>query len=270
MTTCYTNPMTATRNLTESEMLARVLYRDAMMLVIDKPAGIAVHATGHDKLALDQSFYHLQYGLPKRPELAHRLDRGTSGCLVLGRHRQALIKLGKLFENKKIEKTYLAIVVGTPAEPEGIINQPILKSGTGSLWKLTLDEAGQEAITHYRVLKTNGTLSVLAMSPKTGRTHQLRLHASYGLGCPIVGDPFYAKSGSYAMPATADAAANRPDKTSRTMQNIAALADPYSSAHYPMMLHAHTIDIPLYKSKPPIHVESPVPEGMQAMMDGIM
>lgn len=261
--------MTATKNLTEAEMLARVLYRDAMMLVIDKPAGIAVHATGHDKLAIDQSFHHLQYGLPKRPELAHRLDRGTSGCLVLGRHRQALIKLGKLFENKKIEKTYLAIVVGTPAEPEGIIDRPILKSGHGSLWTLSLDPAGQEAITHYKVLKTNGTLSLLEMSPKTGRTHQLRLHASYALGCPIVGDPFYAKSGSFAIPVKPGANVPRPDKTSRTMANVAALADPYSNAHYPMMLHAHTIDIPLYKSKPPIHVEAPVPEVMQVLMDTI-
>ncbi len=250
-------------------MLERVLYRDAMMLVLDKPAGIAVHATGHDKLALDQSFHHLQYGLPKKPELAHRLDRGTSGCLVLGRHRQALIKLGKLFENKKIEKTYLAVVAGVPEEPEGIIDRPILKSGHGSLWTLSLDPAGQEAVTHYRLLKTNGALSLLEMSPKTGRTHQLRLHAAYALGCPIVGDPFYAKSGSFAVPVKAGAAVPRPDKTTRTMQNVAALADPYSSAHYPMMLHAHTIDIPLYKSKPPIHVEAPVPAPMAALMEEI-
>src|SRR5690348_1940102 len=98
--------------LSESEINARLLYRDAMILVLDKPAGIAVHVTGHDTVALDQSFHHLQFGLPRKPELAHRLDRGTSGCLVLGRHRQALIKLGKLFEKQKVNKFYRAICVG--------------------------------------------------------------------------------------------------------------------------------------------------------------
>lgn len=258
--------MTAAHNLTEQEMLARVLYRDGMILVIDKPAGIAVHATGHDKLALDQSFHHLQYGLPKKPELAHRLDRGTSGCLVLGRHRQALIKLGKMFEDKKIEKTYLAIVAGTPEAEEGIINRPILKSGHGSLWTLSLDPAGQEAVTHYKVLKTNGTLSVLEMSPKTGRTHQLRLHAAYGLGCPIVGDPFYSKSAAFAQPKKPGEHIPRVEKGKRPKFSEAELADPFSAAHYPIMLHAHRISIPLYKNKPPIHVEAPVPEGMQQML----
>ncbi len=251
--------MTAIRNLTEAEIQSRVLYRDAMMLVLNKPAGIAVHATGHDKLALDQSFHHLQFGLPKAPALAHRLDRGTSGCLVLGRHRQALIKLGKLFETKKIEKTYKAVVVGVPAEKEGIIARPILKSGHGSLWTLSLDPAGQEAVTHYRILQTNGTLSLLEMSPKTGRTHQLRLHAAYALGCPIVGDPFYSKSGSFAIPIKPGQVVPRLSLTERTMVNEAALADPYSSAHYPMMLHAASITIPLQPSKPAIHVEAPLP-----------
>jgi tRNA pseudouridine32 synthase/23S rRNA pseudouridine746 synthase len=258
--------MTATRILTEDEILARVLYRDAMMLVIDKPAGIAVHATGHDKLALDQSFHHLQFGLPKKPELAHRLDRGTSGCLVLGRHRQALIKLGKMFEQKKIEKSYLAVVVGMPAEAEGVIDRPILKSGHGSLWTLSLDPAGQEAVTHYRTLKTNGTLSLLEMSPKTGRTHQLRLHAAYALGCPIVGDPFYSKSTAFAQPKKAGEILPRHDKTARLKFSEAEMADPFSAAHYPMMLHAERITIPLYHSKPAIEVTAPVPEGMSRII----
>ena len=258
--------MTATRILTADEIQSRILHRDAMMLVINKPAGIAVHATGHDKLALDQSFQHLQFGLPNPPALAHRLDRGTSGCLVLGRHRQALIKLGKLFEGKRIEKTYLAMVVGVPAEAEGIISRPILKSGHGSLWTLSLDPAGQEAITHYRMLKTNGTLSLLEMSPKTGRTHQLRLHAAFALGCPIVGDPFYSKSGSYAIPYKAGQTVPRQSPTERTMVSEAALADPWSAAHYPMMLHAQTITIPLQATKPAVHVEAPLPEAMLALM----
>ncbi len=261
--------MRLNRNLTEQEILDRVLYRDAMMLVIDKPAGLAVHATGHDKLALDQSFQHLQFGLPKKPELAHRLDRGTSGCLVLGRHRQALIKLGKMFETKKIEKTYIAVVVGTPKEEQGIINRPILKSGHGSLWTLSLDPAGQESITHYKVLKTNGTLSVLEMSPKTGRTHQLRLHAAHALGTPIVGDPFYAKSAPFFNPPKAGEKIPRPTQQEKDTPTAEQLADPYSSAHHRLMLHAATIDIPLYKSRPPIHVESALAPEIQALISTI-
>lgn len=257
------------RNLTAAEMEARLLHRDAMMLIIDKPAGIAVHATGHDKLALDQSFQHLQFGLPNPPALGHRLDRDTSGCLVLGRHRQALIKLGKLFETKKVEKTYLAIVVGVPKVPEGIINQPILKSGHGSLWTMSLDPAGQEAITHYRMLKTNGTLSVLEMSPKTGRTHQLRLHAAYALDCPIVGDPFYTKTAPYYPPRKAGEAIAKQSREDREKHSDAAKADPYSAANLPMMLHAQSISIPLSRNKPPVAVEAPVPAHMQPLVNSI-
>jgi tRNA pseudouridine32 synthase / 23S rRNA pseudouridine746 synthase len=229
--------MTATRPLTEAEINACLLYRDALILVLNKPAGIAVHVTGHDKIALDQSFHHLQFGLPKKPELAHRLDRGTSGCLVLGRHRQALIKLGKLFENQRVNKTYRAICVGVPAQESGTITKAILKSGAGSKWKMSLDDAGQEAVTEYRVLNTNGTISEIEFSPKTGRTHQIRLHAAFALGCPVVGDPFYGPT-----------------------------EGEFSANAVPMMLHAETVEIPLQATKSPIKVTAPLPDVMRAML----
>ena len=216
---------------TKEEIEARLLYRDACLLVLDKPAGIAVHVTAHDKVALDAAFVHLQFGLPRAPALAHRLDRGTSGCLVLGRHRKALDRLGKLFKNQKVEKTYLAVVQGVPAQAEGIISAPILKSGEGSKWKMSLDPAGQEAITHYRVLSSGEGMSVLELSPKTGRTHQLRLHCSFALNTPIIGDPFYAPP-----------------------------------SEHPMQLHAQRIAIPYYNNKPPIAAEAAVPPHMQALI----
>ena len=225
--------MTATRPLTEAEIQANILHRDASILVLNKPAGIAVHVTGHDKIALDASFPHLQFGLPMVPALAHRLDRGTSGCLVLGRHKQAIILLGKLFAEQKVEKTYLAIVVGTPAEAEGVIDRPILKSGQGSKWKMSLDPAGQPAVTGYKLLASNGALSVVEFTPKTGRTHQIRLHTAFALGCPVVGDPFYGpKEGEWA------------------------------AANQPMMLHAQSVVVPYHYKKEPIRVEAPLPEGM--------
>ncbi|MEJ0009716.1 MAG: RNA pseudouridine synthase [Alphaproteobacteria bacterium] len=153
---------------TPSEMEARLLYRDASILILDKPAGIAVHPTGHDKVALDQAFEALRFGLPRPPALAHRLDRETSGCLALGRHRQALEKLGKLFAGQQVGKTYLAVVKGRPVADAGIIDAPILKSGQGSRWKLSIDPTGQEAITHYTLLGSDGEMSLLELSPKTG------------------------------------------------------------------------------------------------------
>ena len=93
---------------------ARLLYRDGLMLVLDKPAGVAVHRGPKGGASLEDDFDALRFGLPRKPALAHRLDRDTAGCLVLGRHHKALEKLGLLFKQGKIGKTYWAIVVGGP------------------------------------------------------------------------------------------------------------------------------------------------------------
>src|SRR5579859_5724343 len=100
--------------MTPDEILARVLYRDPLMLVIDKPAGLPVHTGPGGGETVEDAFPHLRYGLPKPPSLAHRLDRDTSGCLILGRHHKALSKLGKLFQAGRIGKTYWAVAVGLP------------------------------------------------------------------------------------------------------------------------------------------------------------
>jgi tRNA pseudouridine32 synthase/23S rRNA pseudouridine746 synthase len=223
--------------LSEAEIQARVLHRDAGMLVIDKPAGIAVHVTGHDAVALDHSFHHLQFGLPRKPELAHRLDRGTSGCLVLGRHRQALIALGKLFEQQKVEKTYRAICHGVPAQAEGRIEKRILKTGQGSRWRMVLDEAGQEAITEYRVLQSAAGYSEILFWPKTGRTHQIRLHAAFALGCPVLGDPFYAHASATPLP--------------------------FALPKETMLLHAESVTLTVNANKPAITVTAPLPIAMR-------
>src|ERR1700733_16286524 len=112
--------------MTSEEMVSRVLYRDGLMLVIDKPAGMAVHAgppnSRNQNESLEDHFDALRFGLPRKPALAHRLDRETAGCLVLGRHHKALEKLGLLFKQGKVAKTYWSIVVGGPAEREGLID----------------------------------------------------------------------------------------------------------------------------------------------------
>jgi tRNA pseudouridine32 synthase / 23S rRNA pseudouridine746 synthase len=109
--------------MSPEELQNRLLFRDGMMLIIDKPAGIPVHAGPMGRPNLEMYFDALRFGLPRLPVLAHRLDRDTSGCLVLGRHPKALSQLGKLFAAGRIAKIYWAIVVGAPPEEQGTIDR---------------------------------------------------------------------------------------------------------------------------------------------------
>src|SRR5436853_5537416 len=105
--------------MTSEEMVARLIYRDGLMLVIDKPAGLAVHKGPKGGESLEDYFGTLRFGLPRAPSLAHRLDRDTSGCLVLGRHRKALATLGSLFKAGLVQKVYWAMVEGGPLAEVG-------------------------------------------------------------------------------------------------------------------------------------------------------
>ena len=224
--------------MTPEDLLSRLLYRDALMLVIDKPAGIPVHKGTGGGENLEQHFDALRFGLPRIPSLAHRLDRGTSGCLVLGRHRQALDKLGKMFAAGSIAKTYWAVVAGTPPQAEGIIDAPLAKqSESHKRWWMKVEEGGIPTLTHYKVLGSGLGMSWLEFTPKTGRTHQLRVHAAH-IGCPIIGDTIYG-------------------------QGTAALDDPAAM----LQLHARAVEIPLYPKKDPIKVEAPVSEHMRAYLE---
>jgi tRNA pseudouridine32 synthase/23S rRNA pseudouridine746 synthase len=213
--------------MTSDELIARVLFRDALMLVIDKPAGIAVHAGPKGGANLDAMMGALCFDLPRAPRLAHRLDRATSGCLVLGRHRKALDRLGRLFAAGRIAKTYWAVVVGRPAEPSGTIDAPLgRRRDDPRSWWMKVDPAGQPAVTDYQVLGASDGFAWLALSPRTGRTHQIRVHCA-AMGWPVLGDPIYGAGG-----------------------------EP------PLHLHARALAIPLYPSRPAIEITAPVPEHM--------
>ena len=138
--------------LNPEEMVARLLYRDGLMLVIDKPAGIAVHRGPKGGESLEDHFGALRFGLPRAPALAHRLDRETSGCLVLGRHRKALATLGKLFKTGAIGKCYWAVVEGGPAEDEGTIDLPLGRRDESRGWWMKPDPDGQPAVTKWKVM----------------------------------------------------------------------------------------------------------------------
>ena len=151
--------------MTPEEMVARVLYRDGLMLVIDKPAGFAVHRGPKGGASLEDFFPALRYGLPRAPALAHRLDRDTSGCLVLGRHRKALAELGRLFKAGRVGKTYWAVVEDGPAQDEGTIDIPLGRLDPHFGWWMKPDPEGQPAVTKWKVM---GRFSPPPMSEANG------------------------------------------------------------------------------------------------------
>lgn len=222
-------------------MVARLLYRDGLMLVIDKPAGLPVHrgpkgaatkAAGIQG-ALQDHFDALRFGLPRPPELAHRLDRETAGCLVLGRHRKALATLGDLFKDGKVGKTYWAVVEGGPKDDAGTIDLPLGKRNQDRGWWMKVDPAGQPSLTTWKVMGRaagDQRLTWLALEPVTGRTHQLRVHCQ-AMGWPILGDTIYGTSPRFGGPG--------------------------------LHLLSREIVVPLYKNKEPIRVTAPVPAHMR-------
>lgn len=167
-----------------------VLHIDAHMLVIDKPAGLAVHPGPKTPHSLEESLGELTFGFHRLPQPAHRLDRDTSGCLVLARHPKAAKRLGQLFAEGRIAKTYLALLDGVP-EGDGRIDAPLAKvSSAEAGWRMVVDPSGKPAATRWRLLAAHEGQGLVVFFPETGRTHQIRVHAAHALA-PIVGDPFY-------------------------------------------------------------------------------
>src|SRR3546814_18062273 len=129
-----------------------------------------------DVCSSDLLFDALRFGLPRPPALSHRLDRDTSGCLVLGRHRKALAKLGRLFAGGRVEKTYWAVVEGAPAAAEGRIELALKKLTPKSGWRMVAAPDGQPAVTDYRLMGSARGPSWLELRPRTSRKHPTRVH----------------------------------------------------------------------------------------------
>jgi tRNA pseudouridine32 synthase/23S rRNA pseudouridine746 synthase len=227
-----------------------------------------VHRGPNGGESLEDHFDALRFGLPRPPALAHRLDRDTSGCLVLGRHRKALAQLGKLFKNGAIDKTYWAVVEGAPDADEGEIALPLGRLDVTRGWWMKHDPQGQPAVTRWKVMgrcspppcgvglgvgvgrpgtpidasrnlttptpapphKGEGKITWLALEPLTGRTHQLRVHCAE-MGWPILGDAIYGTAPRSGGPG--------------------------------LQLHAREIVVPLYKNRAPIRITAPVPPHMR-------
>ncbi|TDH57927.1 RNA pseudouridine synthase [Dankookia rubra] len=161
------------------------------MLILDKPPGLAVHRGPRGGASLEDWLPALAMGRKRLPQPAHRLDADTAGCLVLGRTKPMLATLGALFAAGRAEKTYWAVVRGAPPQAAGTVDAPLLKRSTArDGWWMAVDPAGQPARTAWRVLGAAAGLTWLELRPRTGRTHQIRVHCAH-LGCPILGDARY-------------------------------------------------------------------------------
>ncbi len=172
------------------DLEARVLHRDDQLMVIDKPAGLAVQGGSKTSRHLDGMLDALRFG-GERPRLVHRLDKDTSGVLVLARTARVATALAAAFASGKVRKLYWAVVVGVPATAVGRIEQPLSKRFGAIGERMMADEAGRRAITDYRVIERAGRRAAwLALEPLTGRTHQLRAHCAM-MGTPILGDGKY-------------------------------------------------------------------------------
>jgi len=203
----------------------RVLFLDGEALVIDKPAGLPVDPPRDGSLSLENHLDSLRFGFQRLPQAVHRLDRDTSGCLLLSRNPKAHARLQRAFEAGEVAKRYLAVLDGLPAGEAGEIDLPLAKvSSAEAGWRMVPDPAGKRAATAWRLLEAKDGRSLVEFRPTTGRTHQIRVHAASGLGVPVVGDPVYGR---------ADRAG--------------------------MMLHAAALSV-TRAGKPPVEAEAPWPE----------
>ena len=166
-----------------------ILFADQRFVVIDKPAGLPVHPGPRSVRSVEDMFPRLSRR-KDGPWLVHRLDADTSGCLVIALRRAALLAAQAEFAAGRARKTYWAVVQGRPQGDHGRINAPLAKQNTRQGWRMVASAAGEPAVTEWRVLGVRGGLTWLELQPRTGRTHQIRVHCAL-LGCPIVGDPVY-------------------------------------------------------------------------------
>ncbi len=188
-------PARKRRELTDDEMefaLSMVIHRDDAAIVLNKPAGLATQGGTKTENHVDGLLDALTFGLDNRPKLVHRLDKDTSGALLIARTSRAAGHFAKAFSSRTARKVYWALVVGVPDIADGFIDLPIGKQPGSGGEKMHVDEKeGQSARTRYRIVERAGnTCAWVELQPYTGRTHQLRVHMA-AIGHPIVGDGKY-------------------------------------------------------------------------------
>jgi len=211
----------------------RVLYVDAEAIVIDKPAGLPVDPSRDGGDCIVARAHELKLGFQREPVAMHRLDRDTSGCLLLARNPKARARFQQAFESGMVEKTYLAVLAGVPERSEGLIDLPLAKvSSAAEGWRMVPDDQGKRAQTRWKLVAEKDGQSLVEFRPLSGRTHQIRVHAARGLGAPVAGDPVYGAAGG------------------------------------PMLLHSWRLVVPR-GTKPPIDVTAQVPDSFGLWLDSL-
>jgi tRNA pseudouridine32 synthase/23S rRNA pseudouridine746 synthase len=212
-----------------------ILFEDGEALVIDKPGGLPLDRPRAGGACLEDFLEPLKLGFQRAPQAVHRLDRDTSGCLLLARNPKALKRFSAAFEARQVTKRYLGIVAGPVDGEDGTIALSLAKiSSEKDGWRMILAKKGKPAITHWRRLERIGQWTLVEFHPETGRTHQIRVHAAEAFGHALLGDPVYGNGGG-------DGSGAR-----RTM------------------LHAAGLTL-AREAKPPIHAEAPMPADFIAL-----
>ncbi len=195
-TICIETPEATVHDVQPQEIPLNVVYEDESILVIDKPAGMVVHpAAGHPRDTLVNAvLFHCRdlsgIGGVLRPGIVHRLDKDTSGLLVVAKSDRAHQNLTDQFKSRGVRKTYQALVHGNPTEDGGSVELPVGRHPVDRKKMSTRSRRGKEAVTHWRVCERYEAATLLELDIETGRTHQIRVHMN-ALGHPVVGDIVY-------------------------------------------------------------------------------
>ena len=210
-----------------------ILFEDGEALIIDKPAGLPLDQPRAGGPSLDDELDSLRLGFQRAPLPVHRLDRDTSGCLLLARNPKALKRFAAAFEARTVDKVYLGIVDGVVEGDDGTIDLALSKVSTvRDGWRMIPARKGKPAITHWRKLAEHEGRTLVEFRPETGRTHQIRVHAASGLGFALLGDPVYGDGNGAARTMLHAAQLSVPREGKQTIQATAPFPADFSAAGF--------------------------------------
>lgn len=248
-----TIPGPAALSLAAEPIPLSVLFEDSSLIVVDKPPGMVVHpAPGNPSGTLVNALLHHCKDLPGingviRPGIVHRLDKETSGVMAVAKDNPSYVRLARQFKNRTVDKVYLAVAHGEVKPDEGLLDAPIGRHPDQRKKMSTRARKGRAALTRWKVLERLGPFTLLEIYPRTGRTHQIRVHLS-SMGHPLMGDPLY---GGKRKPGATDDPALR--ICARKMNRQA--------------LHAHRLALNHPRTGERIQFTAPIPKDMQETLD---